>query len=188
MFNIWVSICLQSFLGIIMTNKMLDRKQQHACKASFMSKTQLAVNNELFFNTHAESVSCSAVQGWLLVQQVVLGDPPAVLLQVRVHVVLVVVHDWQGFLHAASLQGLLVLLHCGQKEFVRIENKDKELIKWIIWWFEYSSRPESLFLDLLMRVLCGELPSGSVSVSLLLPEYVHTCRALSCLKHRHEAF
>lgn len=49
-------------------------------------------------------------------QQVVLGDPPAVLLQVREHVVLVVVHDGQGFLHAASRQGLLILVHCGQSQ------------------------------------------------------------------------
>lgn len=54
-------------------------------------------------------------------QQVVLGDPPAVLLQVREHVVLVVVHDGQGLLHAASLQGLLILVHCGWRDAAQVE-------------------------------------------------------------------
>lgn len=59
-------------------------------------------------------------------QQVVLGDPPAVLLQVREHVVLVVVHDGQGFLHAASRQGLLILVHCGQRSESQHELKQRK--------------------------------------------------------------
>lgn len=60
-------------------------------------------------NLLTESVSCFAVEGWLFVQQVVLGNPPAVL-QMWECIVLIEVHDWQGFLHTASLQGLLVLV------------------------------------------------------------------------------
>lgn len=69
-------------------------------------------------NTHAEPVSCFSVEGRLFVQQGVLGNPPGVCLQVQEHIVLIVVHNGQGFLCILFFQGLLILLDCTQrKEF-----------------------------------------------------------------------
>lgn len=61
-------------------------------------------------------------------QQVVLGNPPAVLLQMREHIVLVVVHDWQGFLHTASLQGLLIPVHYGEGSNINKNIEEKETV------------------------------------------------------------
>lgn len=82
-----------------------------------------------------------------------------------------------------STAGRRIFVSKGNKGGKETNGKERKMVAF--------NAPESRFLARWVRVLCGEpkvLPvsSSSVSVSLLLPEYVHTCRALSCSSLKKE--